>query len=132
MKRTFFFSQGRQSLLALFFLLGGMLLTADRLAAQSYNWMSESLALNTLEVEIDQQVLDLTNYTPGSTPYKNIMNHIIYYKHIHNGIEEGSTVQQAVDGSLAKMNDEFNTTSGMLNKTTLSLLYEDAVQLLTN
>jgi len=132
MKRTFFFSQSRQPLLVLFFLLGGMLLTADRLAAQSHNWMTESLAISTLEVEIDQQVLDLTNYTPGSTPYKNILNHINYYKLIHNGIEEGSTVQQAVDGSLTKLNDQFNTTSGMLNKTTLAQLYADAVELLTN
>ena len=132
MKRTFFSPQGRQPLLVLFFLLGGMLLTADRLAAQSHNWMTESLAIGTLEIEVDQLALDLTNYTPGSTPYKNIVNHLNYYKLIHNSISEGSTVPQAVDGNLAKLNDNFNTTSGMLTKAALAQLYADAVDLLTN
>lgn len=132
MKRTFFFSQGRQSLLALFFLLGGMLLSADQLSAQSYNWMTESLAIITLEAEIDQQSLDLTNYTPGSTPYKNILNHLSYYKLIQVSLSEGSSVPQAVDGNLTKVNDQFNTTSGMLSKTALAQLYADAVDLLTN
>ena len=132
MKRTFFSPQGRQPLLVLFFLLGGMLLTADRLAAQSHNWITESLAIITLEAEIDQQSLDLTNYTPGSTPYKNILNHLSYYKLIQVSLSEGSSVPQAVDGNLTKVNDQFNTTSGMLSKTALAQLYADAVDLLTN
>lgn len=122
---------GRRSLLAVFFLLGGLLLTANRLQAQTYNWMTESQALSTLEAEIDQLALDITNYTPGSTPYKNIANHIYYYKIIHGAVQTGMPVPQAVEENLARVNDQFNTTSAMLPKNTLVQLHTDAVTLLT-
>lgn len=122
---------GRPSLLAVFFLLGGLLLTANRAEAQSYNWMTESQALSTLEAEIDQLAIDITNFTPGSTPYKAMANKIHYYKLIHGSVQTGMAVPQAVEVNLGKVNDQFDTTAAMLSKNALVQLYNDAVILLT-
>ena len=130
MKRTFFKIKLR-TLVAMFFLLGAMFFSANRAEAQSYNWLNESAALNALNVEIEQMALDIQNFVPGSTPYKNLANHINYYKLILVSIETGTNVETAVNTSLPAVNNNFASENQMLSKSALTTLFNDAVVLLT-
>ena len=128
MKRTFF---KLRTLVAMFFLLGGMFFAANRAEAQSFNWMAESQALTQLSTEIDQLGLDLQNFVPGSTQYKNTLNHIAYYKLITASIGQGNNVETAVNAALPHVNDQFSEFNKLLSKNALVVLFNDAVVLLT-
>jgi hypothetical protein len=130
MKRTFFQPKLR-TLVAMFFLLGGMFFSANRAEAQSFNWMTQQEALVQLSAEIEQMSLDIQNFVPGSTQYKNLANHLTYYKLITVAIEEGKIVEVAVNDSLLHVNDQFDAMNKLLNKTTLAGLFDDAAVLLT-
>jgi hypothetical protein len=130
MKRTFFQPKLR-TLVAMFFLLGGMFFSANRAEAQSFNWMTQQEALVQLSAEIEQMSLDIQNFVPGSTQYKNLANHLTYYKLITVAIEEGKIVEVAVNDSLLHVNDQFDAMNKLLNKTTLTGLFDDATVLLT-
>ena len=121
-----------RTLVAMFFLLGGLFFSANRAEAQSFNWKSESQAMSTLSSEIEQMSLDIQNFVPGSTQYKNLYNHLHYYKLISVSLEEGSTVEPAVNSSLLQVNSQFDAFSKMLPKNVLAALFDDAVTLLTN
>lgn len=131
MKRTFFQLKLR-TLVAMFFLLGGLFFSANRAEAQSFNWKNESQAMSTLSSEIEQMSLDIQNFVPGSTQYKNLYNHLSYYKLIAVSIEEGNTVEPAVNSSLLHVNDQFDAANKLLPKNVLAALFNDAVTLLTN
>ena len=131
MKGTFFNFKLR-TLVAMFFILGGMLFSANRAEAQAFNWMNESQAMTQLTTEIEQLSLDLGNFVPGSTQYKNLYNHLNYYKLITVALEEGMSTADATNSSLPHVNDQFDAMSKFLGKQALDLLYADAVTLLTN
>ena len=130
MKRTFFQFKLR-TLVAMFFLLAGMLFSANRAEAQSFNWMTESQALTELSTALDQLSLDIQNFVPGSTPYKDALNHIAYYKLITESVNAGTPVETAVNESLGHVNDQFDALNKFLAKNALVALYDDAVNLLT-
>jgi hypothetical protein len=129
MKRTYFKFTLR-TLVAMFFLLGGMFF-ANRAEAQSYNWLNESEAVNKLNTEIDQLALDIQNFVPGSTPYKNMANQIHYYKLIMLELEGGLNTESSASTALPKVNNQFGSENQMLSKTALTNLYNGAVVLLT-
>lgn len=131
MKKSFF-KRNFRALVAMFFLLGGLFFATNRAAAQSYNWKSESQAMAQLQSEMDQLSLDIQNFVPGSTQYKNLINHLAYYKLITVSIEEGHTTETAVNESLGHVNDQYSATKDFLSKTVLVGLFNDAVVLLTN
>lgn len=131
MKGTFFQFKLR-TLVAMFFLLGGLFLSANRAEAQTFNWMTESQAVSQLNAEVEQLSLDIQNFVPGSTQYKNISNHLTYYKLIMVSIETGATVPVAVNDNLGHVNDQFDAGDKLLPKDVLVGLFNDAVDLLTN
>jgi hypothetical protein len=131
MKGTFFPLKMR-SLVAMFFFLGALFFSANRAEAQTFNWMNETQAMSQLAAEVDQLSLDIQNFVPGSTPYKDALNHMSYYKLIQVDIEAGSTVESAVNESLLHINDQFDAANKFLSKATLAALFDDAVILLTN
>lgn len=131
MKGTFFNFKLR-SIVAMFFLLGGLFFSANRAEAQSFNWMTEPQATAQLNTEIDQMSLDIQGFVPGSPQYDNLLNHITYYKLILESIESGTIVETAVNESLGHVNDQFNAGDQFLSKNQLVVLFNDAVILLTN
>lgn len=131
MKKVFAKSQLRM-LTVMFFLLGGLLLTAGRAEAQTYNWMDAPQALNELESEITELVAVLDVYFPGSPEYEDAQIHINYYKTIHSSVENGVQVGQAVNESLGMLSDTPDVESTLPPKDVLVQLFNDAVILLTN
>ena len=131
MKGTFFQLKLR-SLVAMFFLLGGLFFATNSAEAQSFNWMTESQAVTALTAEVEQMSLDIQNFVPGSTQYKNLINHMAYYKLILVSVESGVIVETAVNENLGHVNDQYNASKDLLPKNTLVGLFNDAVVLLTN
>jgi len=131
MKGTFFNLKLR-SLVAMFFLLGGLFFATNSAKAQSFNWLGETQAVTQLSADIDQMSLDIQNFVPGSSQYKNLQNHIYYYKLVMVTIEGGTTVEVSVNEQLGHVNDQFNEANKFLSKTTLVGLYNDIVLILTN
>ena len=122
---------GLRSIVTALFLFGALLFSASRANAQTYNWMTESQALVALDNSLNLLVLDQSNYTPGSTPWTNIENHIHYYKIVYNSINDGSSVPNAVDNGLLALNDEKTAMADMLPKQVLGVLRTDIINLLT-
>ncbi|MBL7827194.1 MAG: hypothetical protein JNJ57_11215 [Saprospiraceae bacterium] len=130
MKRTFF-KRNLRSIVATVILLCGLFLSVNRAEAQSYNWVSESIATTKVAEQLDQLSLDIQNFVPGSTPYKNMENQIAYYKLIAVALEDGLPTGTAVSESLPKVNDRFNSTKDFVTKVKLQELFDGAVVLLT-
>lgn len=134
MKRTFA-TQGT-SLIALFVLLFGLLLTANTAGAQnlngsssSTNWKakSEVVAIAKAQVEFWHQQ---GPFGPGTSAYNNQVRHAAYYKEIFASLERGQTVPEAVESSLAAaamLGGEQE--SGFTSKTVLLAIKEEATQL---
>lgn len=131
MKRTFF-KRNFRALVAMFFLLGGLFFATNRATAQSYNWKTEADAQTVLLAQVDQLNLDIQNFVPGSSQYKDLQNHIDYYKLIYTDLEDGSSTEAAVNNNLGHLNDRFSATEDFLPKTVIVGLFNDAVILLTN
>lgn len=125
-----------QSLVAVIVMFGAMLFgtvqaNAQGLAQDEMNWKTVPEAMQILDAEINQLALDLTGLIPGTTEYADASNHLSYYKLIYGALEEGSTVSDAVLGSLGQLDigipDEDPQGPPIYNQ-----LLNDAVTLLTN
>lgn len=134
MKRTF--ASGLRTLIALFVLLAGLFLTANRMEAQStlpgqqnINWQSAAAVTATAKAQVEfwhQQ----GPYSPGTTNYFNQMRHAAYFKSVINYLAEGSTVATAVEQSLASA----ATVGGekeaaFTSKTVLNAIRTEAIEL---
>lgn len=136
MKRTF--ASGLKTLIALFVLLAGLFLTANRAEAQTlsgqqnYNWKTasevESIAKSQVEFWHQQGP-----YSPGTTNYFNQMRHAAYFKSVILRIAEGSTVAQAVEQSLsAAATVGGEKEAAFTSKTVLNAVKQEAIELFTN
>lgn len=142
MKRTFA-KRGFQSLLAMFFLVGGLfVMTANRVEAQStlsapanQTWKAPADAMNTLSAAVNQQHAAMSANPVGSNNYNNALAHAVYYKQImaliDQGVAVGDAVTQARNGlsGIGRTDDEFQGIH--FTKPLLNQLYADAKALLT-
>lgn len=137
MKRTF--ASGLKSLIALFVLLAGLFLTANRAEAQTslsgqqnYNWKTSSAVEGIAKQQVDfwhQQ----GPYSPGTTGYYNQMRHAAYFKAVMNSLAEGNSVAQAVQQSLsAAATVGGEKEAAFTSKTVLNAIKTEAIELFTN
>lgn len=101
---------------------------------QKLNWKLEGEALTILENEIilwaDGQTQGLFG-PPGSGGWKNADNHMHYYKAILEGINNGASVYEAVKQGIVKLGDGVTTVGENLPANVLTVLQQDATELLT-
>ena len=133
MKRTFA-KRGFMSLVAGFFLVGFMLLSAARAEAQ-VNWVSSAEAKVRLEQEIKDQHIVIGASQPGQPAYENAMVIAIYYKAIYGLIVDGISVEQAVNQGFSVLATGVNagfTPSQYVASNTSQGIVADVTDLLTD
>lgn len=126
---------GFQALVAMFFMLGGLLmtnraeaqLTHNTQAGTSLNWKSAAEATDIVKQQIESINLEIANYNPGTPAYNNLNLHSIFYKGIARGLSGGESVENAVKNALPIDNDAV----GQQTPATIRGLYDEAVVLLT-
>lgn len=99
----------------------------------AYNWKSGFEAINDLEISLVQLEANLNAQTPGSPAYFDAEARLTYYKLIHDFIEQGNSVEEAIKLALGYVDTTWlglDYSSVVLN--TRALWYNDALQLLTN
>lgn len=135
MKKTFL-KPNLRLLVSGLFVLGALLFcnvqaNAQVLGAEHLDWKSSTEAVQVLEttiVQLDGQLLVLT---PGTPAHENVLNHMTYYKLIHGSLEDGASVAEAVANNLHSVGLS-TTDDNPQTQADYTLLYEDAVALLTN
>ena len=128
MKRTFA-KRGFMSLVAGFFLLGMLLLSAQ-VTAQSSNWVNSDEA----KVRLEQAVKDQHQILASQPTNNDAMLHATYYKAIYRLIADGSSVEVAVTeamGSVLTSVDPAVPASSTMSGAGQGLL-NDATALLTD
>lgn len=100
MKRTFA-KRSFMTLVAGFFLLGFMLLTAVRAEAQT--WVAPDEAKTRLVNEVNAQHSIMSSTQPGTNDYANALVRAYYYKAIFALVNDGTSVSQAVTDGLGRM-----------------------------
>ena len=126
-----FAKKGLMSFVTVFFLLGGLLLTAERAQAQGANWMAESDALVALDQSVHQYLNAQGTQTPGTPAWIDSDRHIKYYKIIMSYISNGLNVQTSVREGRLRLNDGASALSDMIPQPVLMQLEADATDLLT-
>lgn len=89
------------TLVAGFFLLGFMLLTAVRAEAQT--WVAPDEAKTRLVNEVNAQHSIMSSTQPGTNDYANALVRAYYYKAIFALVNDGTSVSQAVTDGLGRM-----------------------------
>lgn len=143
MKRTFA-KRSLMSLVAGFFLVGFMLLTAGRAEAQTlgaeHNWMGVDQAKQTLVTTATSLYNDLATMQPGTPAHNNKLAHAMYYRMIHRKLGEGTYVGIATKEALeifSGKNDQGSLGTSLdlsgvsVDASLKQQLYNDAVDLLT-
>ena len=132
MKKTFA-KLSFQALLAMFFVLGGLLLT-NRAEAQLFqkanpnlNWKSSSEAIDIMKQQVESINLQIVNFTPASPEYKNLFLHVVYFKGIQRELVAGESVADAANKAIPAG----NASVGQQSNATLHALFDEAVSLLT-
>ena len=128
MKRTFA-KRGFMSLVAGFFLIGMLLLSAQA-TAQSTNWVNSDEA----KVRLEQAVKDQHQILASQPTNNDAMLHATYYKAIYRLIADGSSVEVAVTeamGSVLTSVDPAVPASSTMSGAGQGLL-DDATALLTD
>ena len=128
MKRTFA-KRGFMSLVAGFFLIGMLLLSAQA-TAQSTNWVNSDEA----KVRLEQAVKDQHQILASQPTNNDAMLHATYYKAIYRLIADGSSVEAAVTeamGSVLTSVDPAVPASSTMSGAGQGLL-DDATALLTD
>ena len=128
MKRTFA-KRGFMSLVAGFFLIGMLLLSAQA-TAQSTNWVNSDEA----KVRLEQAVKDQHQILASQPTNNDAMLHATYYKAIYRLIADGSSVEAAVTeamGSVLTSVDPAVPASSTMSGAGQGLL-NDATALLTD
>lgn len=128
---------GFQTMLAVFFMLGGLLLSSSA-QAQGSGWKSNAEAELILKGQVASyhQVLDAN--TPGSPAYVAAYQHAAYYKGIVRLMYAGENVALATEKALSEVTNamnESNTNSAnapAVDRTLLNALYAEAKDLLTD
>ncbi len=119
------------SFVTVFFLLGGLLLTAERAQAQGANWMAESDALVALDQSINLYLNAQGNQTPGTPAWTDSDRHVKYYKLIMLNINSGLNVETSVRESRLRLNDGASAFNELIPQPVLMQLEADATDLLT-
>lgn len=99
--------------------------------SQNLNWVSEAEAMAVLEAQLITLADQLAAQPQGSQAYKNILNHLVYYKLIYNDIESGVSTMLATNGNLINVSSQNNSKDDASSPINLNQLYLDAVGLLT-
>ncbi len=99
--------------------------------SQNLNWVSEAEAMAVLEAQLITLADQLAAQPQGSQAYKNILNHLVYYKLIYNDIESGVSTMLATNGNLMNVSSQNNSKDDASSPINLNQLYLDAVGLLT-
>lgn len=133
---------GFRLLVAVLALFGAMTFSATEIQAQStditlmnqsqnFNWISEAEATSLLESQLIVMANNLTTLPPGSPAYKDMVNHITYYKLILGGLGNGLSTMQSTNSNLMNVSNENGSKDASASPINLNLLYQDAVGLLT-
>jgi len=126
-----FAKKGLMSFVTVFFLLGGLLLTAERAQAQGANWMVESEALVALDNSIHLYLTAQGNQAPGTPAWTDSDRHVKYYKLIMLNINSGLNVETSVRESRLRLNDGASSFNELIPQPVLMQLEADATDLLT-
>jgi hypothetical protein len=127
----------------MFILFGTLMMTASRADAQgldqtigqsqNLNWVSEAEAMVTLDAQLITLANQLANLPQGSQAYKDVLNHLTYYKLIYSDIETGATTTMlATNGNIYNVSSANGIKDASATPINLGQLYSDAVGLLTN
>lgn len=124
-------------LVAMFFMLGGMLV-ANRAEAQTItngnagqqgaNWKSGSEASDIAKAQVEAWTINIGGFVVGQPQYNNAYAHIVYYKGIVAELANGESTQSAVSKALPVGRDDMS----FLTSTAARTLYTEAKDLLTN
>ena len=126
----------------MFILFGALMMTASRADAQgldqtigqsqNLNWVSEAEAMATLDAQLIMLANQLPNLPQGSQAYKDVLNHLTYYKLIYSDIETGMSTRLATNGNIYNVSNSNGIKDASASPIDLGQLYSDAVGLLTN
>jgi hypothetical protein len=142
MKRTFA-KRSFQALAAMFFLVSGLLLTANSAGAQSLtgqsnlNWVGSAEAQTMLGTQVQSLTTLVGQQIPGSQLYNDISVRILYYKNVYRFINEGNAVSAAVPRTTLYMGahgvqGDANTVGLNVSKSLLATIETEATDLLSN
>jgi hypothetical protein len=104
MKRTFA-KRSLQTLVAMFFLMGGLLFVSNSASAQTistslnvsgYSWVAEDEALAILQTRISLIHNQLNGFVIGTPSWNEAMRRSLFYKGIYREINDGSSVPDAI------------------------------------
>jgi hypothetical protein len=140
MKRTIA-KLGFQSLVAMFFLLGGLMLSNSAAAqsisngqqvGQNLNWHTAQEATTLFKDAVSFWHNQIGQYTPGTSNHTNAVRHAAYFKAIIAQIESGDNVQSAVKnalGAAASLGGEKEAAT--TSRSVLTAIYNEAVDIAT-
>ncbi|MBU6341713.1 MAG: hypothetical protein KGS48_09490 [Bacteroidetes bacterium] len=142
--KKMFAKRSFQALAAMFFLVCGLLLTANSAGAQTLsgsqsnlNWVNSAEAQTLLESKVTTLTNLLGQQIPGSQLYNDNSVRIVYFKNVYRFISEGDAVPASVPRTTLYMGSrgvqgDANTTGLNVTKYLLTAIEAEATDLLSN